>query len=1400
MTADTPETPLELVRRLTRGEFDSLRDSFNAGRADIALKGLDERGAASEIVRDQYTGRYPLELLQNANDAASAARAAGGCVKFVLTDTALLVADQGAGFGVDQVRAICGLARSSKDPRKSVGYKGLGFKSVREITDIPQVVSGDLMFCFDAARLRREVESIVGVGLTRSLRLPEYAFPFEIRLEELEGDLAVVRALVSDGFKTVVRLPLRTSDDRLFVEERLIDVVVPRLLLFLDATESIELAGTRADFTALAVRKQNDTHQELLLEVGDVVEHFLVFRREVPIDDPTLVSALGRAWSEVESVRLAAAVPLGEDEMPVGGASEPLHVYFPTEEHSGISLIMNGDFQMELDRRRISRTPQAEPYNVWLRDNLADFVAHSVVPTLARRYYGIGVLDVLAPYSEQSGWGAELMQEIFNQLASEEFVPCSDSELRRPADCLLLPSSVPDPFALGRWLKNPSAFVLPTAEAIVAVRKLLLENLDVSEVELGPLLADLKPSAETDPNIFYKFILDWSSRTSRGFEVLLSKSRCVRLSSGKWVVPGEELVFLPPQRGEANFPTDLEVPVAQIPEIEGLIKLLEGAGVKPLTWRQLIFSVVMPLLIDSDARRSERDSALLTLKTYVRQVRRNESTSPDIREAVAATLLPARDVSGGSRRYRRAGELYFSQPWAGAELLEVIYGDFGQADFLDVEPTEDQSLDFEFYKWLGVSEVPRVVQIRLWDPEYSSWRQSDENKRAAECPAGPGMHPASQRLTSSPSIDRLAELLHRAEPSQLTALGRVLSARWGYYRQIASTAVWRCVASAGHKVPRDRAVTSPALFMLRNAAWVPSTKHRTPALEMPGSLWRSTQGLPRSVVDQLAVPSTDLGRISAGFAEDLGFQDIATVGSTYLLGLLCEIEAANASNPTPEALQSAEWILRRLEDSEWESPISQGSVPMLARVEGRLTLHRHPVIARDPSLAEAWGDTLAIYAGDHNLPRLLDAAGVKTLDAQVKVEPIAGRRQPRLEAEVGERLRAVAPALIALATRDIPSRRQQVAELLHSLRPVCSAVLALRYSLEGHPPRVIQSTDAYIDRDGVSYIQTDGVAPDWSSLALRLADYLGTESGDGFALILAADERTRETFLRAHRLSADALDQAASAFEGPASSQELNVLDDAVIVDAVLQEPEVIVEASTTTGDGFSSVAGSPAHDVSRDNAESIRRSSVAPDTSGTSVGASENSGSRPSSLRGEISASAKPPSPEHDPRPSTRSAATAVPEKNTADAQDAEVGSRFYSYVVAHGTREARMAGRAESDAMRIGSLGVERVIAYEAECGRTATSQNHSNRGFDVLSARSDNSERRIIEVKATAGAWPARGIPVSRHQIQMNIESRDEFWIYVVEFAADPARSTVVPLKNPIAAVDYYVFDAGWRNLAT
>jgi hypothetical protein len=65
----------------------------------LDMHGLDSftnRARADGVVASQHVDRYPLELLQNARDALARGPAGEGRVAFVVTDTALIVANDGA--------------------------------------------------------------------------------------------------------------------------------------------------------------------------------------------------------------------------------------------------------------------------------------------------------------------------------------------------------------------------------------------------------------------------------------------------------------------------------------------------------------------------------------------------------------------------------------------------------------------------------------------------------------------------------------------------------------------------------------------------------------------------------------------------------------------------------------------------------------------------------------------------------------------------------------------------------------------------------------------------------------------------------------------------------------------------------------------------------------------------------------------------------------------------------------------------------------------------------------------------------------------------------------------------------------------------------------------------------
>ena len=96
-------------------------------------------------IAQEYRGRCVLELLQNAHDALAYADPGDARqVSFVLStdpEPVLSVGNSGRPFRKEDFDGICQLAQSPKDPNESVGNKGLGFRSVLEVSTCPEIWS-----------------------------------------------------------------------------------------------------------------------------------------------------------------------------------------------------------------------------------------------------------------------------------------------------------------------------------------------------------------------------------------------------------------------------------------------------------------------------------------------------------------------------------------------------------------------------------------------------------------------------------------------------------------------------------------------------------------------------------------------------------------------------------------------------------------------------------------------------------------------------------------------------------------------------------------------------------------------------------------------------------------------------------------------------------------------------------------------------------------------------------------------------------------------------------------------------------------------------------------------------------------------------------------------------------
>ena len=352
----------------------------NLGVYRVAPSRLQEDVSQEAQVASDYRGRLVYELLQNADDAMADVSTTDDRVSFLVTDDELWIANTGRPLTEGDVHGLCGLGASSKvdttgHRRASIGHKGLGFKSVLEITDEPAVYSRTHAFKLGARYARPAVDALwAELGRPPPRSVPSMRFPFAVPASDARwSDYA------ADGFNTAFCFPFRDSLDaesRVAVADLLMRLPLTTVL-FLKHLETVEVRVDQED------RREARTwlvQRERLDETGSAWAPSTgfrgsgVYRVSVVSDDeaatfvvahdadvaigPNRVGLSGPAWEGVELTEVSvAALEPGSDELPL--AWRRFHVFLPTSEPCPYPILVNGAFSTDLSRQHVRVSPEA---------------------------------------------------------------------------------------------------------------------------------------------------------------------------------------------------------------------------------------------------------------------------------------------------------------------------------------------------------------------------------------------------------------------------------------------------------------------------------------------------------------------------------------------------------------------------------------------------------------------------------------------------------------------------------------------------------------------------------------------------------------------------------------------------------------------------------------------------------------------------------------------------------------------------------------------------------------------------------------------------------------------------------------------------------------------------------
>ena len=141
--------------------LEQLRNEF-LQEAQSAPKLFKDLAKVEQYIAESYKTRALIELIQNADDAQS--------TSFGLheIESGFIVGNNGRIFTPEDVESLCRSGSSNKQRGgNTIGYRGIGFKSVVNIANTISVFSGEFSFCFDRSKTKQTLHSDVDVPLIR---------------------------------------------------------------------------------------------------------------------------------------------------------------------------------------------------------------------------------------------------------------------------------------------------------------------------------------------------------------------------------------------------------------------------------------------------------------------------------------------------------------------------------------------------------------------------------------------------------------------------------------------------------------------------------------------------------------------------------------------------------------------------------------------------------------------------------------------------------------------------------------------------------------------------------------------------------------------------------------------------------------------------------------------------------------------------------------------------------------------------------------------------------------------------------------------------------------------------------------------------------------------------------
>lgn len=663
----------------------------------------------------EYNGRQLLELLQNADDAASQEV----LIKWDKDNLKLTISNKGEPFETGGIKSLMLANLSTKTKISYIGNKGLGFRSILNWAEQINIVSNGCLISFSETiandvfenQLKLNPNDKKQLRSDRNLTLKTVPFP-------ILGIPTIKENTLKSDWTTSIAISYRKEFEN-DIEKQLSEIK-EEILLFLNNVQKITILQNGDTAIELISNKQ-DTENFEIVSIQDKKWRVFSMENELPIEYQD------KTKNEKQSYSLKVAF-----QNDLSDIYHKLFNFFPTQLSISLPCIIHGTFELNSSRNHLNESKKNEFILEQLVDLLTKCALHLTSEQIDWRAY-----KLLTPSLLQSD--SKLILSFYKKLNERKFstpiYPCINNQYLPFSEIVYYNDNF-NSFFQRHFSDTFFQLLLPLNGEVPNVfenekydHSYLIETID----NLSESIDDIKTRAELIALL--SKIIPFNDEQER-FSLLVNESDNV--------IPKDDLTFTPVVRSEEKFniPKSVKVDFMKSDLYDLLISTFENTfDKKEPKSRELQRSIKSVVNLQPYDSNNVINKIITGTKDALKHIDIEDEKNMCIKEMVSALYANFKNFDNRQDRLKLdvvplisktnkisdSMNLFLSKTYPSGVLTDEIYGNFlSSDDYLDdinnwELEKEEFSMVENFFFWLGVNKHSKIEQnqiINKWSENH----------------------------------------------------------------------------------------------------------------------------------------------------------------------------------------------------------------------------------------------------------------------------------------------------------------------------------------------------------------------------------------------------------------------------------------------------------------------------------------------------------------------------------------------------------------------------------------------------------------------------------------------------------------------------------------------------------